>query len=76
MPDEKFSELKTALAALVNLTPGAPVGPVLDAIERAQAGLGRDLDPRLSHYLTGHSYVKALQWLEGREADNAKGTCG
>jgi hypothetical protein len=76
MDAERFAALKTALAALVHLKPGEPVGPVLDAIERAQAGLGPGLDPRLSHYLTGHSYVKALAWLEGREADNAKGACG
>lgn len=71
-----LAELKTALAALAKPAPGTNPGATLDAIERAQAALGRDVDPRLAHYLAQRSYVKALNFLEGREADNAKGACG
>lgn len=71
-----LADLKRALADVVRPAPGANLSAALDAIERAQAALGRDVDPRLGHYLTGRSYVKALNFLEGREAENLKGACG
>ncbi len=70
------ADLRTALAALVRPAPGSNIAAALDAIEKARAALGPGVDPQLSHYLTGHSYLKALNWLEGRQAENAKGGCG
>ena len=38
--------------------------------------LPRDSDPNLLHYLHKKSYEKALLALQGRDSENARGSCG
>ena len=76
MDEAILTRLRMALAGLVRPSPGADLTKTLDDIETAAAALGAAADPRLRHYLDGRSYVKALNWLEGREAENARGRCG
>lgn len=37
--------------------------------------LPKDTAPDLLHYLHKKSYEKARRWLEGRDAENARGSC-
>ena len=57
--------------------PGAPdlmaIFERLDALERE---LGPDAPAQLRHYLHQKSYRKAHLFLQGREAENLRGTCG
>jgi hypothetical protein len=39
------------------------------------ARLPKGTDPQLLHYLQRKSYEKARLWLQGREAENQRGSC-
>ena len=45
----------------------------LDVLSRQ---LPKGSDPLLRHYLDNKSYEKARLHLQGRDAENARGTCG
>ena len=66
-------------AAAKSLRTGGPK-PDLRSLFARLDGLTRDLPrhtaPDLLHYLHKHSYEKARLWLEGRDAENARGVCG
>jgi hypothetical protein len=49
--------------------------PVFERIDTLTAQLGRGGDPDLLHYLHKKSYEKARLYLEGRNAENAAGSC-
>jgi hypothetical protein len=73
------------LAALRELNLAAPKmsqpGPkpdllsIFGRIESLRNQLPPETDPNLLHYLYKHSYEKARLWLEGRDAENAVGSC-
>jgi hypothetical protein len=48
---------------------------VFSRIDSLRGQLPKNTDPNLLHYLHKQSYEKARLWLEGRDADNAVGTC-
>jgi hypothetical protein len=76
---------KTLLNALVELTNAVKSLPVTDPkpnllpifarIDELTKQLPRDADPTLLHYLHKKSYEKARLFLEGRNAENARGDC-
>jgi hypothetical protein len=48
---------------------------ILTRIDRLTEELPRNSDPSLTHYLHKKSYEKARLFLEGRDAENARGAC-
>lgn len=66
--EEKVQAMKTA-------HPKPNLLPVFEQIERLTRELPRGTDPSLLHYLHKKSYQKARLYLEGREAENARGNC-
>ena len=49
--------------------------PVFDKLDSLTSRLGPQGDPSLLHYLHKKSYEKARLYLEGRDAENARGSC-
>jgi hypothetical protein len=49
--------------------------PIFARIDLLTRQLPRDADPTLLHYLHKKSYEKARLFLEGRNAENARGDC-
>lgn len=66
--DEKVRSMKTA-------NPKPNLLPVFEKLDGLTAQLGPGGDPSLLHYLHKKSYEKALLYLQGRDAENARGTC-
>jgi hypothetical protein len=64
--------------AIAEMGPGRPKPDLVSLFERIDS-LTRQLPKAagqdLLHYLYRKSYEKAHLWLEGREAENARGTC-
>ena len=50
--------------------------PLFERLESLAQQLPRELNPELHHYLSRKSYEKARLLLQGRDAENARGTCG
>ena len=66
--EEKVRSIKTA-------NPKPNLLPVFERLESLTAQLGPGADPSLLHYLHKKSYEKARLYLEGRDAENARGAC-
>jgi hypothetical protein len=66
--DEKVRSMKTA-------SPRPNLLPVFERLDALTTRLGSAGDPSLLHYLHKKSYEKALLYLEGRDAENARGSC-
>jgi hypothetical protein len=49
--------------------------PLFTRLEELTRRLPLEADPSLLHYLHKRSYQKARLFLEGREAENARGGC-
>lgn len=49
--------------------------PLFQQIDALRTQLPKSTDPQLLHYLHKQSYEKARLHLEGRDAENAAGTC-
>ena len=49
--------------------------PLFERIDQLRGQLPNTTDPQLLHYLHKQSYDKARLWLEGRDSENAAGTC-
>lgn len=67
-------EAKVALMRTANPKPN--LLPIFENLERLTDQLPRGTDPDLLHYLHKKSYEKARLLLQGREAENKRGTCG
>ena len=66
--DEKVRGMKTA-------NPKPDLMAIFSRLDSLTARLGPGADPSLLHYLHKKSYEKALLYLEGRDAENARGAC-
>jgi hypothetical protein len=66
--DEKIGAMKTA-------NPKPNLLPVFERLDALTDRLGGQAYPSLLHYLHKKSYEKARLHLEGRETENARGTC-
>ena len=49
--------------------------PLFSRLDELTRALPKDAAPDLLHYLHRKSYEKARLWLEGRDAENARGGC-
>jgi hypothetical protein len=79
-PTEKelLASLQQLDRAISEMAPGKAnpnLVPLFDRIDSLTRQLPKATDQDLLHYLYRKSYEKARLWLEGRDADNARGTC-
>ena len=69
-------ELEDAVRALRTANPKPDLPPLFARLDELAGQLPPDADPQLRHYLVRKSYEKARLLLQGRDAENAHGTCG
>jgi hypothetical protein len=70
-----LKELNSAIQSMATANPKPNLLPIFERIETLRIALPTDTDPNLLHYLYKHSYEKARLWLEGRDSENAVGSC-
>jgi hypothetical protein len=70
-----LQELETVIQAMPTTNPKPDLLPLFSRIDDLTRRLPKNTDPTLLHYLHRKSYEKARQWLEGRDAENQKGSC-
>jgi len=68
-------ELEEAVRQMPTANPKPNLLPIFSRLDELTAQLPRGTEPDLLHYLHKKSYEKARLWLQGREAENAKGSC-
>jgi hypothetical protein len=68
-------DLEAAVKSLPTAAPKPDLLPLFDRLDDLTQRLPRDADPNLLHYLHKKSYEKARLLLEGRDAENARGSC-
>jgi hypothetical protein len=76
-------EILAALTALEEAVKGIKSGratpdllPLFSRLDELTRRLPPNADPNLLHYLAKKSYEKARRLLEGRDPENARGSCG
>jgi hypothetical protein len=70
-----LNDLEAKVAAMKTANPKPNLLPVFEKLEALTAQLGPNADHSLLHYLHKKSYEKARLYLEGRDAENARGVC-
>jgi hypothetical protein len=70
-----LNELDRLVQSMKTADPKPSLLPIFERLDRLTSRLGPQADPSLLHYLHKKSYEKARLYLEGREAENARGTC-
>ncbi len=70
-----LTELEQAVKSLRTAKPKPDLQPILARIDRLTEELPGNSDPSLLHYLHKKSYEKARLFLQGRDAENARGGC-
>ena len=68
-------ELETTVKNMREANPKPNLQPLFTRLEDLTRQLPKGTDPNLLHYLTRKSYEKARLFLEGRDAENAEGSC-
>ena len=72
---DSLLELERAVASMPTAHPKPNLLPMFSRIDELTRQLPREADPSLLHYLHKKSYEKARLFLQGREAENARGNC-
>jgi hypothetical protein len=72
---QSLLELEGAVAAMPTAKPKPNLLPLFARLDELTRQLPRETDPSLLHYLHKKSYEKARLFLQGREAENARGNC-
>ena len=67
--------MEQAVALMATANPKPNLLPLFSRLDELTRQLPRDTDPSLLHYLHKKSYEKARLFLQGREAENARGNC-
>jgi hypothetical protein len=70
-----LKELSAAVGSMQIAKTKPNLLPIFERIDALRNELPKTADPQLLHYLHKQSYEKARLWLEGRDAENAAGTC-
>ena len=70
-----LAELDRAVQSLRTANPKPDLQAIFNRLERLTDELPPNADPSLLHYLHKKSYEKARLFLEGRDAENARGGC-
>ena len=68
-------ELERAVESMPHTTPKPSLLPLFARLDEFTRALPPASDPTLLHYLHKKSYQKARLFLQGREAENARGNC-
>ena len=68
-------ELERAVASMPTARPKPDLLSLFTRLDELTRQLPRETDPSLLHYLHKKSYEKARLFLQGREAENARGNC-
>jgi hypothetical protein len=68
-------ELDAAVKSMPAANPKPSLLPLFARLDELARQLPRDTAPDLLHYLHKKSYEKARLFLEGRDAENARGNC-
>ena len=70
-----LTELDQAVKVLRTANPKPDLQAIFGRLERLTNELPAQADPNLLHYLHKKSYEKARLFLEGRDAENPRGSC-
>ncbi len=73
---DSLNELERAAKSMSGAGPKPDLGGILARLDSLTTQWPRTADPNLLHYLHRKSYEKARLLLLGRQAENARGTCG
>jgi len=68
-------ELETTIKSMASANPKPSLLPLFSRLDELTAQLPKNTEPDLLHYLHKRSYEKARLLLQGRAAENARGTC-
>jgi hypothetical protein len=68
-------DLDTAVKSLLTANPKPNLLPIFSRLDDLTRQLPKNASPDLLHYLHKKSYEKARLWLQGRNAENARGNC-
>lgn len=69
-------DLDARVKGMPTANPKPDLRPLFARLDELAARLPPDTAQDLRHYLHRKSYEKARLWLEGRDAENARGSCG
>ena len=72
---QTLRDLETAAKTLRTADPQPDLRALFARLDGLTRELPKQTAPDLLHYLHKHSYEKARLWLEGRDAENARGAC-
>ena len=72
---DALRELEAAVRSARHGQPKVNLSTLFERIDHLTGALPRETPPDLLHYLHRKSYEKARLWLEGREAENQRGSC-
>ncbi len=72
---ETLVELDRAVKSMQSARPRPDLLPLFKRLDELTGQLPNGAAPDLLHYLHKKSYEKARLWLEGRDAENARGKC-
>lgn len=68
-------ELEAAVKTMPTANPKPNVQPLFARLDELARQLPKGTDPDLLHYLHKKSYEKARLFLQGRDSENAEGSC-
>jgi transposase len=68
-------DLDVAVKSMPTANPKPNLLPMFSRLDELTRQLPQNASPDLLHYLHKKSYEKARLWLEGRDAETARGTC-
>ena len=71
-----LTELERCIASLPTAQPKPSLLPIFARLDELTDQLPPQTPTELLHYLHKKSYQKARLFLEGRDAENAAGSCG
>ena len=68
-------QLESTIKTIPTANPKPNLMPLFARLDDLASQLPKKSDPNLRHYLQRKSYEKARLLLQGRDAENARGTC-
>ena len=72
---DSLVDLENAVKAMAASNPKPSLLPLFARLDELTRQLPKNADPDLLHYLHRKSYEKARLFLQGRDAENAEGSC-
>lgn len=72
---QTLQELEASVQSMASTNPKPNLLPLFRRLDDLTQQLPKNTDPDLLHYLHRKSYEKARFLLQGREEENARGTC-